>query len=167
MLRITHVRSRALLVAFFTLALSGLGMGGCGGAADILECIGSCSCDDDTRTCACQGGSECVIEGASDITLVCEGNAACDLECDEGCRVECPGTAGCSALMGDDSEAICNGTGNCEFTCQGDCVVDCPGNSSCLVFCAEGAEVCDILNCGVPTDCGDGVLACRTDCPLP
>lgn len=133
---------------------------------EVLECTGTCSCEEETRSCSCQGGSECVVGAASDVTLVCEGNASCDLECGVRCHVECPGTAGCAAAMGDDSTAICNGTGTCEYTCGGDCQIDCPGASACIVRCAEGAT-CEVTSCLGPSlvDCGDGVLACRTDCP--
>jgi hypothetical protein len=133
--------------------------------ADVLECVGNCTCIQDTRTCACGGDTACEVVGESDITLVCEGNARCDLACEELCRVECPGTAGCVAEMGDDSEAVCNGTGDCDYTCNGDCTVDCPGTSRCIVRCAAGYE-CDVTSCGAgPTDCGEGISACRTACP--
>ena len=143
-----------------------LGVAGCtGDTADVLECEGTCSCDQDARTCSCEGGTDCEVAGASDVTLTCDGNARCALSCEELCRVECPGTAGCEAVMGPDSEAVCNGTGSCDYTCEGDCTVDCPGASSCVVRCAEGAS-CAITSCGpMVTDCGDGVQACRTACP--
>ena len=86
------------------------GMPGCGdddGAdVDILECEGSCECDEDTRTCSCLGGTECVVEGEEDITLVCEGNARCDLQCEALCTVECPGTAGCTFVNASRNEDL-------------------------------------------------------------
>lgn len=134
--------------------------------ADVLECEGSCECDSETRTCSCLGGSECIVEGEDDITLICEGNARCELECGTACHVECPGTAGCVAAMGDDSTAVCNGTGDCEYYCDGDCVVDCPGSSSCFVTCPEGS-ICEFTSCPEMQiqECEGGGLACRRDCP--
>lgn len=131
----------------------------------VIECEGSCTCDQDTRTCACQGGTECVVEGYDDVTLVCEGNARCELSCGDRCHVECPGTAGCNAEMGDDSSAVCNGTGDCEYTCSGDCEVNCPGVSRCVLRCPEDAE-CQITDCPAITlqECGNGVLVCRSTC---
>ncbi len=133
-------------------------------SVEVLECTGSCECDPDTRTCSCLGGTECVVEGADDVTLICEGNARCELECGNRCHVECPGTAGCSAEMGFDSTAICNGTGDCEYYCLGDCEVDCPGTSACFVYCPEDA-FCEITSCPQVEECEDGGLACRRDCP--
>lgn len=145
-----------------------LAVAGCGddsGHADVLECEGTCSCDNDTRTCTCSGGTLCVVEGESDINLICEGNAQCDLQCEEDCHVECPGISGCTADMGDDSSAVCNGSGQCEYTCNGDCTADCPGSSECIVYCLSGF-VCEITSCEQDfQDCGNGVLACRTNCP--
>jgi hypothetical protein len=135
------------------------------GEIDILECEGECSCDPDTRTCWCHGGTECVVEGESDITLVCEGNADCDISCEERCHVECPGGSHCVVELGNDSTAICNGTGSCDILCHGDCSVDCPGAEQCIVRC--GADyTCTMTSCeGGLTDCGDGVQACRWTCP--
>lgn len=161
---------RALaLTGGMTALMFASGCGDDGGGAEVLECEGSCGCDEDTRTCSCMGGSMCTVESADDITLVCEGNARCDLVCDDRCLVECPGTAGCDAEMGDDSEAVCNGTGDCDYTCFGDCTVDCPGTSACTVRCPPDAT-CNITSCGggMLTECeGQNAQACRTDCPPP
>ncbi len=132
---------------------------------EVLECTGSCVCDEETRTCTCEGGTDCVLQGdAAGVTFSCDGNATCSLSCGTECHVECPGTAGCEASLGDDSTAVCNGTGNCFYECRGDCVVDCPGASRCTVDCAAGAT-CEITSCPQVNDCGDGVQACRTTCP--
>jgi hypothetical protein len=137
----------------------------CGGSSvEVLECEGTCTCEQETRTCSCAGGTDCVVEGADDITLTCDGNARCDLWCGAGCVVECPGTSGCEASMGHDSAAVCNGTGNCDYECRGDCSVDCPGTSRCSVTCADGHD-CEITSCSSVEDCGDGVLVCRGSCP--
>lgn len=147
--------------------MGSVAVAGCSGDdIDVLECSGECSCDQETNTCACLGGTDCVIEGGDGaVTLVCEGNARCELECGVDCQVECPGTSGCAATMGDDSTGICNGTGDCDFMCDGDCSVDCPGASSCTVACAEGA-VCEITSCPDAIECDDGLtIACRAACP--
>ena len=143
-----------------------LGLSGCNcGGADVLECVGSCSCDDSSRTCTCNGGTLCTVEGAEDITFVCEGNASCDLECGVGCHIECPGTSGCTAVLGDESTAVCNGSGFCDIECDGDCAVDCPGSEMCVLDCPVDAT-CEITSCeGEIVDCGNGVLACRASCP--
>jgi len=137
-----------------------------GDTADIVACDGSCSCEPETRTCSCQGGSTCLAECDGPCTLECEGNARCDIECPADCTVNCPGTAGCVASVGDDSSGVCNGTGDCEYFCEGDCSFDCPGASRCIVHCTEDAD-CEITSCGGPngvTECEDNVLACRRDC---
>jgi hypothetical protein len=134
-------------------------------AVEVLECTGSCTCDTETRTCTCEGGTDCALEGdTTGVTFICDGNAACSLACGIECNVECNGTAGCSALMGDDSTAVCNGTGTCDYECLGDCVVDCPGASLCTIDCAPGAT-CEFTSCPQPEDCGDGFYACRAACP--
>ena len=136
-----------------------------GGNVEVLECIGTCTCDQDTRTCSCAGGTTCTIEGAENVTLVCEGNASCDLACGVGCHVICPGTTGCTAEIGDDGTAECQGTAECDYTCLGDCQVTCSGSPQCIVRCADG-YACTILACdGQITECGDGIQACRTTCP--
>lgn len=131
----------------------------------VLECTGTCTCDQETRTCTCSGGTDCALAGEeSSVTFECDGNATCDLTCGTDCHVVCPGTAGCTATMGDGSTAVCNGTGDCHYTCVGDCSVDCPGASSCTLTCPMGAT-CEITSCPQMVDCGDGVLACRNACP--
>jgi hypothetical protein len=145
-------------------------LGGCGGGGvddvDILECTGECTCDIETNSCSCLGGTECVVEAEGEVTLRCEGNARCDLQCGDLCHVDCHGTAGCDAQMGADSTGECNGTGDCDFSCAGDCAIDCPGTSRCTLACPEGAS-CSITSCLGQSlmDCGDGVLVCRTSCP--
>jgi hypothetical protein len=138
----------------------------CGGNdVEILECTGECTCNPETNTCACLGGTECVVEASGDVTLVCEGNARCDLSCGDGCHVSCPGTSGCQARMGDGSTGSCAGTADCDFTCAGTCRIDCPGSARCTLQCPPGAE-CEITSCfGQLEDCGDGLLVCRTACP--
>lgn len=153
-----------IVMAFFIMLLVMCNDDG-DGDADILECIGSCTCDDDTRTCTCHGGTQCTIEGEEDITLVCDGNASCDLACGDRCHVICPGTTGCTAEMGDDSTAECQGNAECDYTCLGDCEVQCSGTPQCIVRCADGAT-CTITECDSQlTDCGGGIQACRTNCP--
>ncbi len=137
-----------------------------GETAEVVSCEGSCSCDPDTRTCTCQGGSLCETECDGPCTLQCEGNARCDMSCPDDCTIECPGTAGCDARVGDNAVGVCNGTGDCAFTCEGDCSFDCPGASRCVVFCAAGAT-CEITSCPMVTECDGDILACRTDCPSP
>ena len=158
-----HGSSSLLMMAFLALFL--FMCNNDGDDVEVLECVGSCTCDDDTRTCTCQGGTECTIEGEEDITLVCDGNASCDLACGNRCHVICPGTTGCTAEMGDDSIAECQGNAECDYTCLGDCEVQCSGTPQCIVRCAEGAT-CTIVDCDSQlTDCGDGIQVCRTNCP--
>lgn len=135
------------------------------GGVAVLECVGTCTCDEETRTCSCAGGTTCTIEGAENVTLTCDGNAACDLSCGVDCHVICPGTTGCVAEIGDDSTGECQGTAECDFTCLGDCQITCSGTPQCTVRCRDGFE-CTILACdGDVTDCGDGIQVCRTTCP--
>jgi hypothetical protein len=143
---------------------------GCGDGGDspgeVLECEGSCTCEPETRTCTCHGGTDCVVDGDDDITFECDGNARCGLECGTNCHVECVGTTGCDAVMGDGSTGVCPGTASCNFTCLGSCSVSCSGSAQCTLDCPEDGD-CEITDCPMVTDCGDGVLACRTSCPPP
>lgn len=159
----THIRSfllpLALGIGFF------LGCGDPDDDVDVLACSGECECVPEENTCSCLGGTDCVIDGEPPgMTLICEGNARCALACGADCHVVCPGTSGCDATMGPGSTAECDGTGDCDFTCEGDCSVDCPGASSCTVTCPPEAS-CEITSCSQINECGDGVLACRTECP--
>ena len=87
-------RTAAALAACLSLAL----LASCGGDdTEVLECTGTCTCDEDTRECSCEGGSDCAVEGADGVTFPCDGNARCDLSCGEDCVIECPGTSGCTA----------------------------------------------------------------------
>lgn len=131
---------------------------------DVLECSGECACDEETNTCSCLGGTDCVVESSGAVTLVCEGNARCELACGADCNVDCPGTSGCDATIGDGSTGTCAGTASCNYTCEGECTIDCPGASRCTLGCPTDAA-CEITSCPTVTDCGDGVLACRTACP--
>ena len=164
-------RRRTLATSLAIMGLLAAGLAACkdddGGHSEILECIGTCTCDQETRTCSCAGGTECTIEGEGNVTLTCDGNASCDLSCGVGCHVICPGTTGCTAEMGDEGTADCQGNAFCDYTCLGDCQVTCSGTPECIVRCTDGAE-CTILACeGSLTDCGDGVQVCRTQCPAP
>lgn len=157
---------RRRVVACLALASLGLvALPTCGDDDEVavLECTGTCSCDEETRTCSCQG-SACVIGAYRDVTLACEGNTACDLQCGDSCTVDCRGTAGCTADVGDDGHAICGGTALCDITCGGSCSADCTGSSQCILRCAEG-ETCAFEGCPMAVDCGGGVVACRGDCP--
>lgn len=160
---------RIAIVRGLCLGFAAIAAAACGDddGVEVLECTGTCTCDEATRTCSCQGSdSACVIGAARDVTLACEGNAACDLECGVGCTVDCRGTAGCTAEVGDRGHAVCGGTALCDVTCHGSCTADCSGSSQCLLRCAEGAT-CDFEGCPMATDCGGGVFACRGDCPPP
>ena len=131
----------------------------------IVACEGQCTCDSDTRTCECMGGTTCVMEGGTDVTFRCNGNASCDFLCGANCTSECPGTSVCVAAMGEGSMARCNGTGRCDVTCSGDCRVVCTGNEECTLSCPEGAD-CAITECSQVIECeGQNAFACRTDCP--
>jgi hypothetical protein len=140
-------------------------LGGCSSSdIEVLECTGECECDEETNTCSCLGGTECVVEGGVGVTLTCDGNARCDLACGEECHVDCHGTTGCDATLGDNSTAACSGTVDCNYTCLGDCVVDCPGTSRCTVACADGAT-CEVTSCPSVTDCGEGMQTRRPNFP--
>src|SRR5688500_2266613 len=137
------------------------------GTAEVLACMpeGSCSCNEETRTCTCTGGSTCALEGASNVTLQCDGNAACHLDCGTDCDVICPGTTGCTSTIGDESTGTCQGTGECDFTCEADCTASCSGSSRCIVRCHDGSR-CDLAECRDMEDCGGGVHACGgATCP--
>lgn len=158
------MRATAILIGTFLFAACG---DDDGGTAEVLMCTpeGACSCDEDTRTCTCTGGSTCALDGASDVTLQCDGNAACNLDCGMACEVICPGTTGCTSTIGDESSGVCQGTGSCDFTCEADCSVSCSGTSSCIVHCADGAR-CDRTECRGEVDCGGGVFTCGgATCP--
>jgi hypothetical protein len=154
----------------YTLAFA-LGVAwGCGPRDDenpgeVLECTGTCTCDPDTRTCKCSGGTDCVVDGGEGIIFECDGNARCSLECGNECHVSCVGTTGCDAVMGDGSTGECPGTASCSFVCEGSCSVSCSGSARCTLDCPPEGD-CEITDCGGQvSDCGDGLLACRTSCP--
>lgn len=124
-----------------TISLMAVVISGCSGSeVEVLECSGECTCEEETRSCSCAGGTTCAIDGADDITFYCDGNAACDLTCGYGCHVVCPGTTGCTTTLGPDSSAECKGTASCTYYCEGDCDVECSGASSCTVECADDCE---------------------------
>lgn len=162
------MRSSTWLVKVALLSnLAALSAGCNDDTVEILACEGNCMCVEETRTCSCLGGTECIIEGANDVTLICEGNADCALRCEDDCNVQCPGTSICEVIMGGDSFARCNGTGRCDVTCNGDCQVECTGNEECTVRCADDVD-CEIIGCGEAIDCDDqNAQACRTACPPP
>lgn len=154
----------ALLALFVALSAPA----GCGddddGEVRVLACSGNCSCNDDTRTCSCSGGTDCVLEGEGNVTFTCDGNASCGLSCGSACDIVCPGTTGCVAKAGPSAYFECQGNATCEFTCEADCEVSCGGAARCLVTC-DDPDQCDLSACRGSTDCGDGVFACGRDCP--
>jgi hypothetical protein len=152
-----------LLCTFATLSVAGCDDDDDDGVA-VLECSGTCSCNDDTRTCSCAGGTECTLAGEGNVTFTCDGNASCDLVCGDDCNIVCPGTTGCTAESGAGAEFECQGNASCDFTCQADCVVDCQGAAQCLVRCEDEAT-CNLDACRGATPCGDGVFACGRACP--
>lgn len=141
--------NRILIIALFALTAIFAGFAtGCGGDdVEVLECDGECTCDEQTRTCSCAGGTECTLDGAEDVTFECDGNASCDLACGTGCHVICPGTTGCTTILAHNASGECQGTATCEFSCEGNCDVDCGGNTDCTVECADDCELTDDLNC--------------------
>jgi hypothetical protein len=153
-----------LLRSGFVLLLAAPAFTACGDDAEVIECDGTCSCDAETRTCSCAGGTECTLEGESDVTFTCDGNASCGLSCGDGCNIICPGTTGCTAEAGAGARFECQGNAECEFTCLADCAVHCSGASQCLVTCADEAS-CNLSDCRGSTDCGDGLFACGRACP--
>ncbi len=147
--------------------LIGVSLVACGdddGDVEVLECSGTCNCNDDERTCSCAGGTECALEGEGDVTFTCDGNASCDLSCGDGCEIICPGTTGCVAESGAGASFECQGNAMCEFTCLADCSVSCGGTTQCLVHCDDEDE-CDLSDCRNSTDCGEGTFACGRACP--
>lgn len=159
----TFVSMRAIAIG---LVLGG-GVIACGdddGDVEILACSGTCMCDDDTRTCSCAGGTDCVLDGEGDVTFTCDGNASCGLSCGEGCDIVCPGTTGCVAESGAAATFVCQGTAECDFTCLDDCTVSCGGSTRCLVHCAD-EDTCDLSDCRGAVSCGDQTFACGRACP--
>lgn len=159
-----------LLSAFAAAPLLACGGDGGGSGAEVLECepAGSCSCGPGTErptACTCNGGSSCEIDG-NDIEFQCQGNAACGMSCGTNCLITCPGTTSCTVEVEDDGIVSCPGTATCEVLCHGDCTVEMTGTAGSIVRCAGEADgaACDITGCSA-TDCGDGVHACRMDCP--
>ena len=136
-----------LLATVFALTTIGFGAAvttGCGSdEPDVLECDGDCGCDEETRTCNCSGGTDCVIEGAEDLTFECDGNADCDLTCGTDCHVICPGTTTCTATLTGYASAECQGTGTCEYYCDTDCDIDCGSNTDCTVNCHDDCDELD------------------------
>ncbi|MGM0556411.1 MAG: hypothetical protein ACQEVA_08550 [Myxococcota bacterium] len=130
------------LGALSLLALPACGDGDPDGAenVDVLECAGECSCDQETNTCSCTGGTTCELEGGDDFTFTCDGNAACQLSCNS-CDVICPGTTGCTVSLGDGGTGECQGTATCEYECTGNCEISCGGTSNCTTTCSgDGCE---------------------------
>ncbi|HEX2881834.1 MAG TPA: hypothetical protein VHO25_20050 [Polyangiaceae bacterium] len=114
---------------------------------------------DDAGVCLC----DLPVDGGN-ASCDCVGDIQCQFNCGSNCEVTCAGSEGCVATVGPDSSGACQAGGSCDFTCEGDCTFRCAGSSSCVVHCAPGAD-CAITSCPNQVDCGDGVLACRTDCP--
>lgn len=134
-------KSFCLGTAIFGLLMLVFAGAGCGSdPADVLECEGDCSCDEQERSCTCQGGTDCAIDGASDVTFYCDGNASCDLKCGAECHVVCPGTTQCAATLGPAGSAECQGTASCEYTCDADCDIECGGNTDCSIECHDDCE---------------------------
>jgi hypothetical protein len=130
----------------------------------VLECTGTCTCDNATRTCSCAGGTDCTLVGSGDVTFGCDGNASCGLSCGDDCDIICPGTTGCIADAGARAYFECQGNAQCEFTCRADCSVSCGGAARCLVTCQD-PQSCDLSGCRGSRECGGGVFACGRDCP--
>jgi hypothetical protein len=135
-----------LLTLLFALTLSVFAFTSCGedddgvDDVDVLECSGQCSCDQETQTCSCSGGTTCALEGGSNVTFTCDGNAACELSC-EGCDVICPGTTGCTVTLGNGGTAECQGNAICDYECTGNCDIQCGGASQCSTTCSgDGCE---------------------------
>lgn len=144
-------------------------LAGCGddddrGNVAVLECSGTCSCDPNTRTCSCSGGTSCALAGEGNVTFSCDGNASCGLSCGDDCNIICPGTTGCTAESGARARFECQGSALCEFTCHADCSVYCGGSTQCLVTC-DDVNACDLSQCRNSTDCGNGIFACGRACP--
>jgi hypothetical protein len=152
------------LLSFVAASVVGCGDDEDEGNVRVLECSGTCSCNDETRTCSCSGGTECELSGEGNVTFTCDGNAACDLHCDEDCNIVCPGTTGCTAESGPGASFECQGNASCEFTCQADCTVLCAGAAQCLVTCTD-EDTCNLDDCRDATPCGEGVFACGRACP--
>ncbi len=120
---------------------SAMMVAGCGDdGPEVLECEGSCTCEEETRTCACHGGTECAIDGVDDIRFECDGNASCDLSCGRECHVVCPGTTSCAAAIGPQGSAECRGTATCVYDCDEDCEIDCGSNADCTINCDDECE---------------------------
>jgi hypothetical protein len=153
---------------FLCLGLAAAACGGDDAEVEFCEPEGACECTDGVEretACVCVGGSTCSVDG-DDIEFSCDGNADCSLVCGTNCLITCPGTTQCTVDVGDGAVVDCPGTASCDVLCRGDCEVAVAGAADAIVTCeaeADGA-VCDFTGCS-PTDCGDGVYACRTACP--
>lgn len=138
------------------------------GEAEIEECepADACSCEAgverETR-CTCVGGSTCEIAGDS-IEFQCEGNADCGMTCGDDCLLTCPGTTRCDVVTGSEAVIECPGTASCYVTCSGSCELNIAGAARGLLTCEDAEADCSFNGCE-PTDCGEGVFACRVDCP--
>lgn len=157
-----------LLFACLSLVATACGGDGEGGSAVVRECepADACSCGpgvDRPTACTCNGGSSCEIEG-DDIEFQCQGNAACGMTCGTDCLITCPGTTSCSVDVDDGGIVSCPGTATCEVICRGDCTVEMTGTARSTLRCEAEDATCEVTGCDV-TDCGDGVFACRMDCP--
>lgn len=159
--RLTH----GSLLVLWTLVTTPFG---CGSDAHIEACEpeNACSCGPGTEretSCSCTGGSSCEIEG-DDIEFRCDGNAGCGMSCGNDCLITCPGTTTCDIEVGDDGVIECPGTATCNVVCHGSCALSLAGAARAVLTCEDDAAACEMSGCQA-TDCGNGVFACRAECP--
>jgi hypothetical protein len=86
------------------------------------------------------------------------------MTCGTNCLITCPGTTSCTVDVQDQASISCPGTATCDVLCYGSCTVQMAGAAKSIVRCEDETATCEIQGCQA-TDCGDGVYACRMDCP--
>lgn len=119
-------------------------------------CTATRTCDDAVCNMDCPTGGCCIV---------CDGSDTCSGTCSGGCASDCSGLATCDFDCGTGCTYACSGNAVCTVRCDGGCTFSaCDGNAECLLRCTD--PVACTMACGEPvTDCGNGVLACRTACP--
>lgn len=141
------------------------------GCACAQRCASGCECRDGCGcTLACGAGEICDAVRCEHASTECQVEAAgaslLDVQCKAGARCVVDGTGVPEVRVECDRspcEVSCAGSGTCRVDCKNDaaCLVQCPGISSCVLSCGELDDDDD----ADLRACGDGLYACRRDCP--